>query len=259
MPITKGAGGSFTHHRGIFVGWNKLNVAGKGYDRWHMKGGEQVHRKFLEQTASEGSATFTSLVEWMGADLQPILVEERTHRFAPAPKPAYALIDMTSKLKAVAGEVKLEGDPEHAGLQFRPAAEVRPKDTVYFFPGENADPRKERDYAWVGQSFSIGDKRFSVVYLNHPTNPKGAQFSAYRDYGRFGAIFRDTIPAGGEQTIRVRFLLAEGEMPQPELIQKAYNDFAGASDPVPRITRRPVSGGKSATDAKQPTREQAKP
>ncbi|WP_309708123.1 DUF6807 family protein, partial [Armatimonas sp.] len=41
-PITKGAGGEFTHHRGIFIGWNKLTVNGKTYDRWHMTGGEQV-------------------------------------------------------------------------------------------------------------------------------------------------------------------------------------------------------------------------
>src|SRR5438876_264191 len=24
-PITKGPGGTYTHHRGIYIGWNKLN------------------------------------------------------------------------------------------------------------------------------------------------------------------------------------------------------------------------------------------
>ena len=38
-PITKGPGGQYTHHRGIFIGWNRIKVAGKSYDRWHMKGG----------------------------------------------------------------------------------------------------------------------------------------------------------------------------------------------------------------------------
>src|SRR5687767_1152326 len=28
-PITKGAGGQFTHHRGIFIGWNKIAYNGK--------------------------------------------------------------------------------------------------------------------------------------------------------------------------------------------------------------------------------------
>ena len=48
-PITKGAGGQFTHHRGIFIGWSKTKANGKSYDRWHMKGGDIVHQKFLKQ------------------------------------------------------------------------------------------------------------------------------------------------------------------------------------------------------------------
>ena len=28
-PITKGAGGDFTHHRGIYIGWMKIGVNGK--------------------------------------------------------------------------------------------------------------------------------------------------------------------------------------------------------------------------------------
>ena len=28
-PITKGPGGQFTHHRGIFIGWSKLGFNGK--------------------------------------------------------------------------------------------------------------------------------------------------------------------------------------------------------------------------------------
>src|SRR5689334_1069240 len=35
--ITKGPGGDFTHHRGIFIGWNKTILAGKSYDFWHCK------------------------------------------------------------------------------------------------------------------------------------------------------------------------------------------------------------------------------
>lgn len=239
--ITKGPGGNFPHHRGIYIGWSKLNVAGKSYDRWHMNNGDQVHRKFTEQLADASSATFTSLVDWTltGAE-KPILVEERTLSFLTPPKPAYALIDMLSKLKAVGGETKLDGDREHAGLQFRAAAEVVPAETVHVFPRENADPVKDKVYPWMGQTYTVHGKRFSVVYLNHPSNPQDAETSAYRDYGRFGVFFRDTIPADGERTIRARFLIAEGEMPSAEVIQKAYNDFADKSDPVPQITVKKV-------------------
>ena len=36
--ITKGHGGQFTHHRAIYIGWNRLGHQGKNYDLWHMKG-----------------------------------------------------------------------------------------------------------------------------------------------------------------------------------------------------------------------------
>ena len=240
-PITKGAGGNFTHHRGIYIGWSKLNVAGKAYDRWHMNNGDQVHREFLAQKAGPDGATFTSRVDWTLNDAEePILTEERTFSFLPAPAPAYALIDTVSKLKAVGGETRLEGDREHAGLQFRPGAEIVAAETVYVLPGERADPVKDRDYPWFGESFTMRGQRYSVVYFNHPTNPKNAEISAHRDYGRFGMFFRDTIPAGGERTIRARFLISEGEMPPVETIQKVYNEYAGTSEPAPQVTVRPV-------------------
>src|SRR5438045_8433646 len=65
-PITKGAGGFYTHHRGIFLGWNKIGVGGKTFDRWHMAGGDQVHEKFIKQEAGKDRATFTSLVRRQG-------------------------------------------------------------------------------------------------------------------------------------------------------------------------------------------------
>ena len=250
-PITKGAGGSFTHHRGIYIGWNKLGVAGKTYDRWHMKGGEQVHEKFTLQKADAAGATFTSVVRWMGEGDSVILLEERTHTFRSAPAPAYAWVEMTSTLKAVGGETKLEGDPEHAGLQFRPSDAVDKAVTSYFFPGANADPKKDRDYPWVGETFGLGGKKYSVMYLNHPENSKDAVFSAYRDYGRFGAWFKGTIPAGGTQTLRAAFVIAEGEMLPVADIQGAWNRFAGKDAPVPAMTTKSAES-KAAPKPKTP-------
>ncbi len=247
--ITKGAGGLFPHHRGMFIGWNKLTVAGKTYDRWHMKGGEQVHTGFLRKEATPQSATFTSSVAWTGETAAAVLEEERTLTFLTPPKEAYALIEMQSKLKAVGGETRLDGDPEHSGLQFRPANEVTPEETTYLFPKEGADPKKDRDYPWVGETFSLRGELYSVVYLNHPQNPKGTIFSAYRDYGRFGAWFNETIPAGGERTIQVRFLISKGAMPAVELIAKAYNEFAGTNETFPKVTVRKADASKPAAPA----------
>jgi len=250
-PITKGAGGSFTHHRGIYIGWNKLNVAGKTYDRWHMKGGEQVHVKFPKITVDPDSATFTALVRWTGdtAD-STVIEEERTFTFRPAPAPAYLFIETSSKLKAVGGEAKLEGDPEHAGLQFRPSDAVDKAMTMYFFPGEKADPKKDRDYPWVGETFGLGGKKYSVVYLNHPGNSKDAVFSAYRDYGRFGAWFKGTIPESGRQTLRAAFVIVEGDMLPVDAIQKAWNSYAGKNEPVPPVTKSGAEAKKAKPKAK---------
>lgn len=239
-PITKGPGGEFSHHRGIFLGWNKITANGRTFDRWHMPDGEQVHQQF-SAIATGSDPSFTSQVAWMGAGGEPpILEEQRTFTFLPPPAGAYALIDVQAQLRAPAGPVHLDGDPEHAGLQFRPAGEIDRKETVYLYPVANADPHRDRDYPWVGESFTLRGRQYSVVYLNHPGNPRDACASAYRDYGRFGMFFRTTIRAGETAVFRVRFLVAEGPMPAAAAIQQAWNDFAGLQHPVPETTSRPA-------------------
>ena len=244
-PITKGPGGEYTHHRGIFLGWHKMTVAGVRLDRWHMVKGDQIHEKFTAQKAGADGASFTSLVRWTGETPESTAVEdERTMAFLPPPAGAYALVDFTSRVKAVGGETVLEGDPEHAGLHFRPANEVEKKETLYLYPVAKAQPHKDRDYPWFGETFTLNGKRYSVVYLNHPGNPKDAAISAYRDYGRFGAYFKATIPAGETATFRARFLVQAGELPAAAVIQKLWNEYAGASEPVPETTTKPAEISK---------------
>lgn len=256
-PITKGPGGEFTHHRGLFIGWMTMTVDGKKYDRWHMKGGDQVHQKFSGQSASEKSAAFTSEVHWMNEAGQPFVMEERTITVSPGASLAYVQVDMRSKLKAPGAAVTLGGDPEHAGLQFRPANEVDRAATMYLYPKENADAHKDLDYPWVAETFSLNGAKFSVVYLNHPDNPTGTRFSAYRNYGRFGGFFTSEIPAGGEKTIQARILVSAGEMPTVEDIQKAANAYTGRQDPAPKTTLKPAENGSSGK-AKAPAPKPAK-
>ena len=236
-PITKGPGGEYTHHRGILIGWMKIGVNGKTYDRWHMKGGDQVHEKLVAQNPAKGS--ITSLVKWMGDGDDVIVEEERTMAFLPAVAPAYAEVDVTSKLKAVAGDTTFDGDPEHAGLQFRPANEVDRAKGVYVYPIEDAKPHKDLDYPWFAETFSLNNQDYSVVYLNHPQNPKEARISAYRDYGRFGAFFKTSVKKDEVLTIKARFLIVKGPMPNTAIIQQAWNDYAGRNDPLPKITVLP--------------------
>ena len=130
--------------------------------------------------------------------------------------------------------VKLEPDPEHSGVQYRPAAELDTKKTIYVFPKEKADARKDADLPWVGESYTLHDQRYSIVEFNHPENPRGIKYSAYRDYGRFGAFIpTTTIPEGKSLTLKFEFLIADGEMPPAETIEKLWDDFAGTRAPRP--------------------------
>jgi len=247
-PITKGPGGQFTHHRGIYIGWNKMSFEGKSYDRWHMKGGDQVHQKFGEQKAAADSASFTSHVLWQADKPDRALIEEeRTMTFRKA-GPGRLIIDFTSKLTAPNGEVKLDGDPEHAGIHFRPANEVDTSAGVYTYPKDKADAHKDTDYPWVGQTFTLNGKKHSVVEMSHPSNPTGTRWSAYRNYGRFGAFPTATINKGESLTVKYRFVIADGELPAIGAIQKSYDEFAGATtpSPVPATTVKPAEGSKPA-------------
>jgi hypothetical protein len=62
--------------------------------------------------------------------------------------------------------------------------------------------------------------------MNHPDNPKGTKYSAYRDYGRFGAFFTADIPKGESLTVRYRIVVMDGELPERAAIEKAWAKFA---------------------------------
>ncbi len=155
--------------------------------------------------------------------------------FRKAAAPAYVQIDFSSKLTPV-GDVKLDGDPEHAGIHFRPANEVNTTKTVYLYPIEGAKPHADKDYPWVGETFTLNDKQYSVVEFSAPSNPKDTKWSAYRDYGRFGAFPVKEIKGGESFTFKYRFVISASEMLPVETIQSIANNFSGENNPAPKTT-----------------------
>lgn len=226
VPITKGPGGQFTHHRGIFIGWSRVKVGGKSYDRWHMKGGSIVHQKFLQKEVKEGTAVFTSLTHWMDEKEEPFLVEERTMTISEGVHGGRVMIDFQSKLTPVNEEVFLNGDPEHAGIQYRPANEVDRKKTKYLFPNGVTEVKGVKDLPWAAENYTLGDKNYSVVHMNGPKNPKDTVHSAYRDYGRFGAYFKKTIPKRESLTVNYGFLIKDGELPEVAAIDAIWRAWS---------------------------------
>ena len=237
-PITKGPGGEFTHHRGIFIGWNKLTVAGKTFDRWHRKGGEQI----VKEVGVDGSAPTTisaPKIVWTGATREETLIEEsRQMRFSPAPTGAFVQVDFSSELKAVAGDTVFDGDPEHAGLHFRPTDTTDRANTVYLYPKADANAHKDRDYPWVGMTYTTEGRKYSVVMLSHPENPTGTAWSAYRNYGRFGAFYKTAIKKDETLKIQARFVIYKDELPSPETIQMLWNSYAKKRETLVASTRK---------------------
>jgi len=253
-PITKGPGGQFTHHRGIFFGWQKIGYDGKKYNLWEMAGGSrQVHLKFLAQTAGADQASFTSQVAWNLADGKTLIDESRTLTFYRRPAPVLALIDFSATVKAVAGDLALDGDPEHGGIQYRPADQVDRKATQYCLPKDAVEPPLDpgaefqvmaetkdgktaaitkigkTDLPWAAESYVLGGKTYYVQQMSHPDNPKGTRWSAYRDYGRFGAFPKADLKNGETLTVRYRFWVSAGPAPSREELQKQWDAYVKAA------------------------------
>lgn len=225
-PITKGPGGQFTHHRGIFLGWNKIGFQGKTYDLWHMKTSEIIHQG-IEESKSDSNATMVKArLHWMDTDGKIIMDEVRTMTFHHSDDEALFLADFVCELTAPNGDVSLKGDPEHAGFQFRPSDEVsKNKSSKYLFHADDIDPKKVKDLPWVGLNFKLGDKSYSVQHMNHSSNPKGSIYSAYRDYGRFGSFPATSIKKGETLTLKYRIRITEGDMPARELLANEFTKY----------------------------------
>ena len=156
------------------------------------------------------------------------------------------LVEFESTLtSATGGTVHLDGDPQHAGFQFRGSDEIakKTKDQTYYLrtdgkgkPGEtrnwshknsNSPMGKEcTNRPWNAMSFVLGGKRYTVLYLDHPDNPKPARYSE-RDYGRFGCYFVHDLLPNKPLVVRYRLWLQKGEMTVPDCERKATAFVAG--------------------------------
>lgn len=226
--ITKGPGGKFTHHRGLFIGFSRIKHDGKTYDLWHMKDQcNLVHKRIIDTDVTKDSTTVTTQIHWEIAPGKPILEEQRTLTVHFTDDKAHLLTDWTSRLKAVAGDVLLAADPEHGGMQYRPSNEVADnKSATYTFHEPGIDPKRAKDMPWVALTYKLGEQLYSVQQMRHPGNPAGSVYSAYRDYGRFGNYFSTTVNSGETLTLKYRFRITLGPAPSREAMAAEYQEYA---------------------------------
>jgi hypothetical protein len=224
IRLTKGEGGQFTHHRGIFFGYNEIGH-GEGRktssDCWHcVKGARQEHRLMLDQVAGAVAGVQRMAIDWMGSDDSKVVGEVRELEVVPVP--GGTIIDFASRLTADA-PVRLDGDPQHSGVHFRASNEVHEstKDQTYYLrPGVKAEPGAFRNWPddktyvnapWHAVSFVVGGQRYTVLRVNRPANPGEARMSE-RDYARFGSYFEYDLEPSRPLQVGYRFWVQPGEL-----------------------------------------------
>jgi len=172
IRLTKGEGGQFTHHRGIFFGYNEIGH-GEGRktssDCWHcVKGARQEHRLMLDEVAGAVAGVQRVAIDWMGNE-----VHESTK-------------DQTYYLRP--------------GVKAEPGAFRNwPDDKTYV----NAP--------WHAVSFVVGGQRYTVLRVNRPANPGEARMSE-RDYARFGSYFAYDLEPSRPLQVGYRFWVQPGEL-----------------------------------------------
>jgi hypothetical protein len=235
--LTKGPGGRYTHHRGLFYGF-KCIYGGKTVDTWHCTGDTHLaHDKLLSITTGPVVGGHRVQIRWHGAGKEVFALEEREIMVYTNALLGGVMIDFSSRLRSTKGTVKVGGDPQHAGFHFRADNEVSAKTAkqTYFLrpdgagkPGETRNWPALKSHAnlpWNAMSFVLGDKRYTVTYLDHPKNPKEARYSE-RDYGRFGSYFEAEFDETKTLDVRYRLWVQEGEMTgqQVERLSAAFID-----------------------------------
>ena len=236
--ITKGPGGKFTHHRGLYVGWNKTGFEGKSADFWHCsKGAHLRHAKFIEMTGDAKSGGMTAEIHWNDADGKPVIIETRSVLVSKEPTTGGWQIDLSTRLASQRGDITFDGDRQHAGFQFRAAQPIAdsnggrflrpatfPQEEVAIQVGDKGNPPPHINLGWFALTYELDGQRYNVEYFDNPNLPKPALFSE-RPYGRFGTFFKTTLKAGSPLKLQYRVVVSAGDQPAVGAIQSRYDAF----------------------------------
>ena len=210
----------YPHHRGIFIGWNKITSDLGSWDLWHLTRGAKMRVVKLEKlSGGPDAATLVARIEWLagqkdtaGSDL--LITETRTLVFS-RPEGKRTQVDVQFELKA-ARDLELGGDLQHAGIHFRGSQELvkRAKETSYVWEPDLPGPggrAVSKDFKWCRLLFPIGERWYSSTELNTPGNP--IEELSWRDYGRFGFFFKKRLKAGEAFKVNYRFVTQRAEAP----------------------------------------------
>jgi hypothetical protein len=223
LKLTKGAGGKYPHHRGVFLGWNSVEHAGAVHDFWHCRKGLSIrHRRFLDGGTASGPAAARLAMEheWCLADGKPVVNEVRS--LTAFNGDGFRALDVAIALRALAGPVKLGGDAHHAGFHVRAADAVcaAEKETKTFLPESARALGNDihADLHWGAMAFPLEGRTFTVLLIEHPDNPAGSVLSA-RPYGRMGFMPLATLTPEKPLFLRWRIVVFEDLVREPAVLE----------------------------------------
>lgn len=230
--LTKGVGGEFTHHRGLFLGWSKTTTAGKEMDSWHGGAGSSIrHAKYLGQgETGPMRARRISVSEWTEKD-GTVLVRDTRDVTAWFAEEGRLYLDWSLTIESASGDsVVLDGDPQHAGFQFRADTTI----TAFEYIGP-ADKTGTGDVwtmknanSWAVSLFAAQGNKYAVMQMDHPSNPRPVVVS-HRDYGRFGHFFTATVQKDQPSVFHFRTLVLDVDKygsPTQGVAQALYDAYA---------------------------------
>lgn len=190
--LTKGNGGMFQHHKGLFIGWNRTAWKKRKFDFWHMPKQElQVFRSFLSHEALEMSeGAQVCAIEWISPEGVVVIAERRGLQVVSQGADHYVL-HLRNELRAPNGKVRLAGDPQHAGQQFRAPQAFAPKDAekVAYVRPAGAEGHGNDVWTgceWIAEVQRHDDRSYTILRVEGRGN-RGETTWSTRDYGRFGA------------------------------------------------------------------------
>lgn len=238
LPITKGDGGKYPHHRGLFIGWRKTRVGNRTVDTWSRSPSEDNQYAFQQWAewktlrADNSGAEQTGRIQWCIENEEPFMTELRTIKAFPLGDRLRA-VDFESVLNALGETVVLQGDPQHAGMHVRMAQEVADNEsaTEYILPVQAkilANDVVEGAW-WVCASMPVRGKRYWVLHMTSPALPTGVPLYSIRKYGRFGAFFEPEVKASTSFKASFRIIWTDQPLDRArcEDFYKAYADVRG--------------------------------
>lgn len=222
--LTKGLGGSYPHHRGLFVGWNHTRCNGETHDFWHCVEGRHQRRIDTVESPFPVVADESSSIEWRD-EAGLAIVRERRTLSAWDLGDARRVIDVVVTL-ACGGEhrVELHGDPQHAGCQLRLAEEVatHADATRYEHSAGASDSGNDvwRDCEWAMVRARIGGRDVKVLHASAGGAGSRVVYST-RPYGRFGAFAEFALSPDTPLELRYRVVIAAGDQALDPVLESA--------------------------------------